>query len=199
MTDQHSTGVAGPDLLADLVAAVRRRWRQLTTRPAPDYQTPPSRLDPQAWRVHRQERVLDLLEATRHRIGETGWVAGGWMASTRSGSSTTAGLGEVRALLARPGGAGAACLVGTMLLLADDQDTAHTHEDVWQATDALYESVHERAGHTGWPAGHVWSPADRRHHLRVLTAWNDAPGRHVGDVVDLLNRSISRTIAACVS
>lgn len=187
-----------------LLGLLRRYWRLARTPPVPDYQPLPSS-PPVEHRVRELERVLDLLEQTKLRVVDRGWTGGGWFRVDAQGGtvdgvqSRFADRAEQLALLRRPTDAGAACLIGSMLLLADDQDTAHSLDDVWRATDELYEAVHERAGRDSFPPGHHHAPAQRRHHLRILTGWNDEPGRTQGDVVDLLNRGISRTIAACVA
>ncbi len=155
-------------------------------------------------RLRELERTLDLLERTKLRVAERGWTAGGWFSVAGNGppdggQTRAASHAEALALLRRPSGAGPACLAGSMLLLADDLDTAHTLDDVWRAVDELYEAVHERSGRDSFPPGHRADPVTRTHRLRTLTAWNDRSGRTQGDVIDLLNRGISRTITACVS
>jgi hypothetical protein len=58
--------------------------------------------------------------------------------------------------------------------------------------------MHERMGHESFPPGRVYSHEQRRARLRALTAWNDEPGRRVEDVLDLIDRAVSRTVlAAC--
>ena len=208
MDNANSTRHGEPALLT----ALRRCWRLVTAPPVPDYQPTPGRprqqLPPRELRLRELERTLDLLEQTKLRIAERGWTAGGWFSVATSGPPVSgrtngqtrlASHAEALALLRRPSDAGPACLAGSMLLLADDQDTAHTLDDVWRAVDELYEAVHERAGRDSFPPGHRADPATRTHRLRTLTAWNDRSGRTQGDVIDLLNRGISRTITACVS
>ncbi len=229
MDHTDSSQRTASDLLDTLRGCARRfaafavaNW----TGPVPDYQ-PGAAFDDAAVRLSELERVLDLLEQTKLRIADRGWTAGGWFSveaigtigprTGGTGGDRPAGAGtdtagsagdpvlryadhhEQRALLRRPSGAGAACLIGSMLLLAEDQDTAHSLDDVRRAGDELYEAAHERAGHASFAPGHRFAANQRRAHLRVLTAWNDEPGRTQGDVIDLLNRGISRTIAACVA
>lgn len=208
MDHTDSTQRTASDLLDTLRGCARRFAAFVATNwtgPVPDYQ-PTAILDDSAVRLLELERTLDLLEQTKIRVADCGWTSGGWFSV---GAADLPGAGgpalrfadpdEQRVLLRRPSEAGAACLIGSMLLLAEDQDTAHSLDDVWRATDELYEAVHERAGHRSYPPGHRFAPSQRRAHLRALTTWNDEPGRSQGDVVDLLNRGISRTIAACVA
>ena len=70
---------------------------------------------------------------------------------------------------------------------------------MWRATDELREAMHERLGHDALPPGRAYPMTQRRARLRSLTAWNDAPGRTEADVLDLIDRAISRTIVGAVA
>ena len=50
-----------------------------------------------------------------------------------------------------------------------------------------------------FPPGRAYPMTQRRARLRSLTAWNDAPGRTEADVLDLIDRAISRTIVGAVA
>ena len=86
-----------------------------------------------------------------------------------------------------------------MLRRAEDPDRATTHDDVWGAVDELYEALHERMGHisSAARAGGRPPPAPRPS-CGVLTAWNDDRTTRREDVLDLLDRAVSRTlVGAC--
>ncbi|MFP5282191.1 MAG: hypothetical protein ACLGIF_01925 [Actinomycetes bacterium] len=153
---------------------------------------------PEPW-THRLERVRDALEAARQVLTERGWTSGAWFSVREPGGETRpVGTREALALRTQPSAVASACLVGTLLQLTDDPDTAHTVGDVWGCVDELYEALHERMGHDTWPPGHVFAPDQRRARLQGLTAWNDAPGRSQADVLDLLDRAVTRTVlGAC--
>ena len=64
--------------------------------------------------------------------------------------------------------------------------------------DELYEALHERMGHFSSPPGRVDTLARRHSKLQVLTAWNDDTTTSRDDVLDLLDRAVSRTlVGAC--
>jgi hypothetical protein len=177
--------------------ALARVRAALPVPPAPTYVDPQD--DPQvAWR-RRLDRVRAALEQGRSDLVEHGWTQRAWF-------SVAAGEGSVRLAtpaeafdLVRPTGAvSGACLVGALLRRAEDPDRATTHEDVWGAVDELYEALHERMGHFSSPPGRVDTLARRHGKLQVLTAWNDDPTTRQGDVLDLLDRAVSRTlVGAC--
>ena len=88
--------------------------------------------------------------------------------------------------------------MGHLLRVAEDPDTPQSVTDVWGAINELYEAMHERMGHRSLPPGRAYPHAVRLARLRALTAWNDAPGRTREDVLNLVDRAISRTILAAV-
>ncbi len=166
---------------------------------APDYgpETPDSGRE--AW-LRELGRVRDLLEQTRAVVEGGGWCGGGaWFTVRAADGSVRAASSEESFALRAPGApVVGACLVGIMIRLADDPDRVPTTADVWRATDELREAMHERAGHDADPPGRAYPPAQRRSRLRSLTAWNDAPARTAEDVLDLVDRAISRTIVGSV-
>ena len=167
--------------------------------------SPPSYAEPQddpgvAWQ-RRLDRVRAALEQARTDLVEQGWTQRAWFSVDASGAAGTTRLATVAESfdLVRPtSSVTGACLVGALLRRADDPDRATTHADVWGAVDELYEALHERMGHVSLPPGRVDSYARRHAKLRTLTAWNDDRRTHREDVLDLLDRAVSRTlVGAC--
>lgn len=161
--------------------------------------SPPSYADPQddprvAWH-RRLDRVRAALEQARTDLEEHGWTQRAWF-SVDAGAGTTrpASVAESFALVRPTSTVAGACLVGALLRRAEDPDRATTHEDVWGAVDELYEALHERMGHTSMPPGRSDSLGRRHAKLTALTAWNDHPSTRREDVVDLLDRAVSRTL-----
>ena len=115
-----------------------------------------------------------------------------------SGTVRVADPSEAYALLAPGSTVTGACLVGAMLRLVEDPDTAPSVGDAWACVDELHEAIHERMGHDSFPPGRSYSHDQRRGHLRTVTAWNDERGRRLDDVLDVIDRAVARTIvAAC--
>ncbi len=180
-------------------------WRVLLLRvreallpagpPAPDYGPDAPQTDRELW-LRELSRVRDLLEETRSIVAAGGWSGGGGWFTVRQqdGSTRPATPTESFALRAPGASVVGGCLVGIMIRLADDPDRVASVADVWRATDELREAMHERLGHDAFPPGRAYSPAQRRDRLRSLTAWNDAPNRTQAEVLDLVDRAISRTI-----
>lgn len=166
---------------------------------APDYGPQVPETDREAW-LRQLGRVRDLLEQTRAVVEAGGWCGGGaWFTvRTPDGSVRAASLAESFALRAPGAPVAGGCLVGIMIRLADDPDRVPTVADVWRATDELREAMHERLGHDAEPPGRAYPPTQQRARLRSLTAWNDAPERTPADVLDLIDRAISRTIVGSV-
>ena len=180
-----------------LRAALARVRAVLPVPPAPAYVEPHA--DPDvAWR-RRLDRVRAALEQARVDLVEQGWTQRAWFSVGTGGDTVRlAGPVESRALVRPTATVAGACLVGTMLRRAEDPDRATTHDDVWGAVDELYEALHERMGHTSAAPGRVDAHHRRQAKLRVLTAWNDDPATRREDVLDLLDRAVSRTVVgAC--
>ena len=167
---------------------------------APDYAPDAPQADREQW-LRELARVRDLLEQTRSVVASGGWCGGGaWFTVRRSdGTTRPATLAESFALRAPGAPVVGSCLVGIMIRLADDPDRVPTVADVWRATDELREAMHERLGHDAFPPGRAYPMTQRRARLRSLTAWNDAPARTEADVLDLIDRAISRTIVGAVA
>lgn len=177
---------------------LRRAWTLLRPPPVPDLPPAPA-MDPDlAWRL-RLERVRAMLELAREVLARDGFTRGSWFTvRTATGGTRLAGYPAALSLRDPSQQVVSACLVGTLVRLADDPDSAPSLADAWACVDELYEAMHERMGHASMPAGRVYAPPERRSRLQGLTAWNDAPGRTRADVLDLVDRAVSRTIvAAC--
>ena len=164
---------------------------------APDH-VPSPRLTPHEEWLLRLERIRDLLEQTRASLIRDGWTSGAWFSVASGGAVRQVSTAEAISL-SRPGNqVSGACLVGAMMRLVDDPDTAPSVTDAWGCVDELFEAMHERMGHQSLPAGRIYSHDQRRAHLRALTEWNDAPNRHLDEVLELIDRAVSRTLlAAC--
>lgn len=166
---------------------------------------PPSYVEPQddprvAWQ-RRLDRVRAALEQARADLVAQGWTQGAWFSVGPDGPAGTtrlAGVAESFGLVRPTSTVSGACLVGALLRRAEDPDRATTHTDVWGAVDELYEALHERMGHHSLPPGRVDAAGRRHAKLGVLTAWNDDPRTRREDVLDLLDRAVSRTVVgAC--
>lgn len=164
--------------------------------------SPPSYVDPQddpgvAWQ-RRLDRVRAALEQARTDLVEQGWTQRAWFSVDAAGTTRLASTAESFDLVRPTSSVSGACLVGALLRRADDPDRATTHADVWCAVDELYEALHERMGHTSLPPGRVDARARRHAKLGVLTDWNDDPRTRREDVLDLVDRAVSRTlVGAC--
>ena len=165
---------------------------------APDDVTGPP-TDPRAAWLHQLQRTGALLELARTVIATDGFTHGAWFAvATTSGGARLVNGADALPFRDPSRPVVNACLVGTLVRLAEDPDRPGTLGDAWRCVDELYEAVHEQRGHTSMPPGRAYSAAERRLRLRELTVWNDDRQRSRADVLDLLDRAISRTIlGAC--
>jgi hypothetical protein len=159
---------------------------------------PAPRLSPRDDWLRQLDRTRDLLEQTRASLERDGWTRGAWFSVSEASGVRRVGTAEAYGLLNAGSAVASGCLVGTMLRLVENPDTAPSVTDAWACVDELYEAMHERMGHSSAPVGWIYSPDQRRAHLRALTSWNDEPGRQLEDVLDLVDRAISRTlVGAC--
>lgn len=167
---------------------------------APDHVPTPALTPHEDW-LRRLDRVRDLLEQTRAALIRDGWTSGAWYSvDTPEGGVRPVTTAEAVGLSGPGKQVRSACLVGAMLRLVDDPDTAPSVADAWGCVDELYEAMHERMGQPSRPAGRIYPRDQRRVHLQTLTAWNDARDRRLDEVLDLIDRAVSRTLlAACAS
>jgi hypothetical protein len=176
-------------------------WLRIGLRPpvVPDHPHESSDPDDRTAWLAQLDRTRALLELARSVIASEGFTAGGWFTVAGPDGTTRTVSGPAALPLRDPRSpVVSACLVGTLVRLAEDPDQPGTVADVWRCVDELYEGVHEQLGHTSMPPGRCSSPAERRLRVADLTAWNDEVGRTREDLVDLVDRAISRTIVgAC--
>ncbi len=178
--------------LRNLVARAR-----VAVRPpvVPDYPEPTRSDAPRADWLRQLDRTRNALELGRAAIQRDGWTTGGWFGvAAYDGRVRVVGGAEAHGLVRPTEDIAGACTVGTLLRLAEDPDRPTSISDVRRCVDELHEALRETRGHPSQPAGQAYALATRRAHLRVLTAWNDAPGRTREQVVDLFDRAIGRTI-----
>ncbi len=164
----------------------------------PDHAPSPALTPHQDW-LRRLDRIRDLLEQTRAALIRDGWTGGAWFSVGATGDAVRpVSTAEAFGLLEPGSSITGACLIGAMLRLVEDPDTAPSVADAWGCVDELHEAVHEQLGHHSFPPGRIFAHDQRRMHLQVLTAWNDEPGRRLEQVVDLIDRAVSRTmVGAC--
>jgi hypothetical protein len=176
-----------------------RAWSSWRTPVVPDYSPAPAASPRERW-LWRLDRIRDTLEQARVVLEQQGWTSGAWFTVRQpSGEPRPASTAEAFGLRDPRHAVLGACLVGTLVRLADDPDSAPSVSDVWGCVDELYEAMHEAMGHDSFPPGRVYAHQQRQAHLQALTAWNDAPGRTREQVLDLVDRAIARTlVAACV-
>lgn len=159
---------------------------------------PVPQLTPREDWLRRLDRIRDLLEQTRRLLIMDGWTSGAWFSVADAAGPRRVDTATAFGLLHAATEPVSGCLVGTMLRLVENPDTAPSLTDAWACVDELYEAMHERMGHSSAAVGRIYSHDQHRAHLRALTAWNDEPGRQLDDVLDLVDRAISRTvIGAC--
>jgi hypothetical protein len=165
----------------------------------PDYGPEPDDRPVDA-RLQRLARVRDTLERAHDLLQHGGWTAGGWYTVRAGGDTRLVSTVEALALRRTPAAdeVVGSCLVGALLRLADDPDTATSIRDVWSTVDELHEALREQQGQWAVPVGRVLPPGERHDRLRELTRYNDAPGRTRQQVLDLVDRAVARTIVgAC--
>ena len=160
--------------------APRRRW----TRPA----LPPR--DAEAERRRRLDGARLLLEQARDLVA-AGWVQDAfYVVRDRHGHERPVSPFGLL-LLSRTDVVGA-CLVGAVSHASAAVDRRVRRGYAAAAVDALWESLG-----TG-PVTDTAHPAARAARVRDLAAWNDRPGRSRAEVLDLLDRAVSRTISLAV-
>ena len=150
---------------------------------------PPAR-DEETERRRQLDGARLLLERARALVAR-GWVQDAfYLVRGRRGEDrpvSPAGL-----LLLSRSDVVAACLVGAVAHASAGVDRRHRRGQAALAVDALHEAL------TGRPDPAPAYPAARSARVRDLARWNDEPGRTRDEVLDLLDRAVSRTISAAV-
>jgi hypothetical protein len=147
-----------------------------------------------------RQRVLAaaraLLERTRELVA-TGWVQDAFyvVRDRRGRLRPVSPFGLL--LLSRSDVVGA-CLVGAVAHATAQVDRRVRREPAALAVDALWAELREREGRPPGDAVDHAHPAARAARVRELARWNDAPGRGRADVLDLIDRAVSRTILDAV-
>ena len=187
-----------PGTQSPLSRMLARAWASLRIPPVPDYSVDEPTDGRESW-LRQLGRIRYALENARTALVRDGWTGGAWFTVEQSpGSFRRATAHEAFGLVGPQASVANACLVGTLLRMADDPDQVPTIADVWGCVDELYEAMHEQLGHHSFPPGRAYPSAERRARLQGLTAWNDTPGRTREQVLDVVDRAVARTIvAAC--
>jgi hypothetical protein len=165
------------------LAALRRRLRV----PAPD----PA--DAERDRMQRLAEARAVLERAREVVAH-GWVQDAFYVvhdpQGRLRPVSPFGL----LVLSRTDVAGA-CLVGAVAHASAEVDRRQRRGPAALAVDMLWDTLGEQGGHWHLPsAAEVSHPAARAARVRDLARWNDEPQRSRQDVLELIDRAVSRTI-----
>ncbi|MBW0101152.1 hypothetical protein [Pseudonocardia sp. KRD291] len=161
------------------------------TRTIVDRRTAPHPIGPPAPAppASGDERVRAVLETAR-AVVDRGWLQHRWYETApRSWRERLFGP------IPTPDMLEGACLVAAVAV-AGHAGGAFTRvdRDSGPSMDRLCDALGERHGRPVDRPGAAVAPVVRRARMRELVRWNDAPERTRGDVLDLLDRAISRTI-----
>jgi len=92
-----------------------------------------------------------------------------------------------------------ACLVGAVAHASADLDRRSRRGPAAAAVDALWAELVEWHGRPPADAFYDYAhPGARAARVRDLARWNDEPKRSRGDVLNLVDRAVSRTILDAV-
>lgn len=147
----------------------------------------PARPDPAQEQLSRLHGTLALLERARALVAE-GWVQDAFYLVQGRAGETRAVSPFGLLLLSRTDVVGA-CLVGAVAHSSAAVDRRERRSQAALAVDTLWEVLEGGPVDTAYPAA-------RSARVRDLARWNDEPGRSREDVLDLLDRAVSRTAAA---
>jgi len=149
-------------------------------------------------RRQRYDSACAVLDGARSLI-ERGWLQHGWYLTNRPRPRSllarlrqverTPSMDEVRR----------ACLVAAVAVSAHGGGRSDPVTDAGPALDLVWDALWETRGYTGAPAAdRVPAPDVRAARMRELVRWNDSAERTRDDVLDLLDRAISRGIIGAV-
>lgn len=162
------------------LARPRRGWRS----PRPD---------PQVERRRQLDGARALLERARAQVAD-GWVQDAfYVVRGRHGEARPVSPFGLL-LLTRTDVVGA-CLVGAVAHASSAIDRRDRRGQAALAVDTLWAALADDPAEVGTGGVH---PAARAARVRELAHWNDEPARTREDVLELLDRAVSRTIHAAV-
>jgi hypothetical protein len=150
-----------------------------------------------------RERVLRLAEARALLERAREVVAAGWAQDAfyvvRDPQGRLRPVSPFGLLLLSRADVAGACLVGAVAHASAGADRRDRRGPAALAVDTLWDTLGEQAGRWGLsPAAHAPHPAARASRVRDLAHWNDEPQRTRQDVLDLIDRAVSRTILSSV-
>lgn len=185
-----------PDVAAAAAAGTEakdgRRGR-LRRRPL-DRSHPADAVDRDRQRVLADARAL--LERARELVA-SGWVQDAFYV-VRDRRGRLRPVGPFGLLLLSRTDVVGACLVGAVAHATAQVDRRSRRAPAALAVDTLWAELGGRDGRPSWgPVDHA-HPAVRAERVRELARWNDEPGRGRADVLDLIDRAVSRTILDAV-
>lgn len=179
-------GVPSPGGLRTRLAALRRRLV--------------AGLDPaelERERVLRLEEARALLERAREVVA-AGWVQDAFYV-VRDGRGRLRPVSPLGLLLLSRTDVAGACLVGAVAHASARSDRRERRGPAALAVDTLWDALAERTGRwNARPAADAPHPAARAARVRDLAQWNDEPNRTRADVLELIDRAVSRTIFSAV-
>jgi hypothetical protein len=172
----------------------RRGWRALLPGRARRSAPPP---DPELARIRGLEDVRAVLEGAK-TVVERNWVQDAWYV-VRDRAGNLKPVGPFGLLLLKRADVAGACLVGAVVHAAAERGRNRAKIEPGPALDTRWATLREtRAEPRPALADRMPSAEARVARVRDLTWWNDQPARTRGDVVDLLDRAVSRTISDAV-
>lgn len=183
-----TVGLVAPDVAAAVTGAEvvpRRRWLDRSRGAAA--------IEQDRQRVLADARML--LERARELVS-SGWVQDAFYV-VRDRQDRLRPVSPFGLLLLSRTDVVGACLVGAVAHASAQIDRRSRRAPAALAVDTLWAALGERDGRPGGPLDGA-HPAVRAGRVRELARWNDEPERSRGDVLDLLDRAVSRTILDAV-
>jgi hypothetical protein len=172
-----------PGGLRGRFAALRRRLRM----PVPD----PTEVERE--RVRRLAEARAVLERAREVVAH-GWVQDAFYV-VRDPQGRLRPVSPFGLLVLDRTDVAGACLVGAVAHASAEVDRRQRRGPAALAVDTLWDTLGEQSGRWHLPAAvEATHPAARAARVRDLARWNDEPQRTRQDVLDLIDRSVSRTI-----
>jgi hypothetical protein len=157
---------------------------------------------------HELDQQLAVLEGARAEL-EAGWVQGSWWAVTAGegpghvdgvclvGALVRAGTGR-GAGVSRSAGTGRGTSTGGNSGTGRNSETSE-NAATGRAVDAVYDALWASRGQPAPARQLIPSPQVRLARVRMLTQWNDRPGRTKAEVTTVVDHAISATILALMA